>query len=66
MVEAEFHCVWASPEGDLIDLTPKIEHGDSIIFVPDPNISYTGVQIENTQEIAYQQSRCSGIYQIVS
>ena len=50
MVEAEFHCVWASPEGDLIDLSPKIEKGDAIIFVPDPNAKYTGVQIENIRK----------------
>lgn len=50
LVEAEFHCVWETPEGNLVDLTPKKEHGDAIIFIPDPDIKYTGVQIENIRK----------------
>lgn len=50
LVEAEFHCVWETPEGNLVDLTPKREKGDAIIFIPAHNIKYTGVQIENIRK----------------
>lgn len=35
MLTAEFHAVWESPDGDLIDITPKPQRETSIIFVPD-------------------------------
>src|ERR1700676_161605 len=28
--EAEFHCVWQNPEGDLIDVTPRNDHEEFI------------------------------------
>src|SRR5687768_5682713 len=45
MIEAEFHSVWRSPEGELIDITPNGFH--EIIFVPDKRHSYLGKQIDN-------------------
>lgn len=35
-VEAEFHCVWVSPEGEWVDVTPKADEETRILFVPDP------------------------------
>lgn len=32
---AEFHSVWISPEGDLIDITPKPAQETKILFLPD-------------------------------
>jgi len=51
LVEADFHCVWESPEDMLVDLTPKVEKGDAIIFLPDTTITYNGVQIENKRKL---------------
>lgn len=34
--EAEFHCVWRSPAGLLVDLTPKVDGESEILFLPDP------------------------------
>jgi hypothetical protein len=45
--EAEFHAVWRSPQGELIDITPKQSIVDNILFVPDDKIQYNGCQIEN-------------------
>ncbi len=33
---AEFHCVWRSPTGDLIDITPKPNRETTIVFVEMP------------------------------
>jgi hypothetical protein len=38
MLTAEFHSVWESPAGDLIDITPKPQRETTIVFVP--NRSY--------------------------
>jgi len=34
-VEAEFHAVWLSPAGDLLDITPRVDGEVNILFVPD-------------------------------
>jgi hypothetical protein len=33
--EAEFHCVWRSPDGALRDITPRVDGEKRICFVPD-------------------------------
>lgn len=35
MWNAEFHCAWESPEGELLDITPKPQFEQEIVFVPD-------------------------------
>src|SRR3989304_3847969 len=35
-IEAEFHSIWKSPEGEVIDLTPKRYTFDRILFLPNP------------------------------
>ena len=37
---AEFHCCWQSPEGELIDITPK--NDKRILFVPDLSRKFEG------------------------
>lgn len=46
-VEAEFHSVWHSPEGEHIDLTRKNDATAKILFLPDPHRSYEGRPINN-------------------
>lgn len=49
MVEAEFHAVWLSPEGEMVDITPK-PHGETrILFVPDERRRYTGITVDNVR-----------------
>lgn len=50
MIEAEFHCVWERPDGQLVDLTPKAPHVEKILFLPDPQRSYTGRQVNNIRK----------------
>ena len=50
LIEAEFHCVWESPERELIDITPKIYKTDFIIFLPDTTKRYTGRQVDNIRK----------------
>ena len=50
LVEAEFHAVWVSPEGEMIDITPK-QHGETqILFVPDERLRYEGRAIDNRRQ----------------
>jgi hypothetical protein len=48
-VEAEFHAVWRSPEGTLIDITPKATHDSSILFLLQPEAIYAGRQVNNVR-----------------
>lgn len=47
MIEAEFHAVWKSPHGSLVDITPKSKPIDRILFIPDYNSKYYGAQRNN-------------------
>ncbi|WP_375527399.1 hypothetical protein [Paenibacillus terreus] len=45
--EAEFHGIWKSHDGNLLDITPKNPHVESILFIQDDNVLYNGAQIDN-------------------
>lgn len=49
MVEAEFHAAWVSPEGALLDITPKEYSVSSILFLPDTTANYDGRQVNNVR-----------------
>lgn len=49
LVEAEFHAVWVSPTGEMLDITPKAEAETRILFVPDPQRHYEGVSVDNVR-----------------
>lgn len=36
MIEAEFHCAWETPDGQLLDITPRADGEERVLFVPDP------------------------------
>lgn len=37
LIEGEFHACWKSPSGNLVDITPKPDGEQQILFVPDSN-----------------------------
>ncbi len=47
LMEAEFHAVWISPDGDLIDISPRPIEFKEIMFLPDSSAVYSGKQIDN-------------------
>lgn len=49
LVEAEFHGVWRSPSGELIDVTKKGDGETEILFVPDEVRIYEGSRIDNVR-----------------
>lgn len=49
LVEAEFHAVWRSLDGNLIDITPKADGEEKILFIPDERRTYRGVSIDNVR-----------------
>lgn len=48
-VEAEFHAVWKTPAGELLDIAPKTRPTARIFFLPDPSARYTGFQVNNVR-----------------
>lgn len=49
-IEAEFHAVWASPEGQLVDLAPRSLRSSHVVFLPDPSRKYEGRQVDNIRK----------------
>lgn len=49
LVEAEFHAAWVSPEGEMVDITPKPQGETLVLFVPDERRCYDGVAIDNVR-----------------
>lgn len=47
LCEGERHAVWESEDGELIDITPREDKMDEIMFVSDPDFEYTGQVIDN-------------------
>jgi hypothetical protein len=48
-VEAEFHSVWRKPTGEFVDVAPKAEATQRILFLPDHAARYKGVQVNNVR-----------------
>jgi len=57
MIEAEFHQVWRSADGELRDVTPKVLPFPRILFVPDPRLTYDGRQINNIRRALTSDNR---------
>jgi hypothetical protein len=49
MIEAEFHAIWKSPNGQLIDITPKPINEELILFIEDTKAGYVGQQVDNVR-----------------
>jgi SEC-C motif-containing protein len=47
LVEAEFHSVWRSPSGKLIDVSTPPDVASRILFAPDTVRAYEGRQVNN-------------------
>ncbi len=47
LLEAEFHSVWKTPAGELVDITPKTLPFERILFIEDPEAVYEGKQVNN-------------------
>lgn len=57
IIEAEFHSVWVSPTGEMKDITPKEQGAEKILFLPDPELKYKGIQINNVRLNISPQNR---------
>lgn len=60
-VEAEFHAVWESPNGELIDIAPKNRPVERILFLPNKELTYTGRQVNNVRR-PLSSARCIAEY----
>ena len=49
MLEAEFHAVWRTPEGGLVDVTARADSQTDILFVADPARVFEGRQVNNVR-----------------
>jgi len=49
MIEAEFHAVWVSDGGELVDITPHADGERRIVFIPDHTRVYTKEPVDNVR-----------------
>jgi len=49
LIEAEFHAVWRSPEGELIDISTPPDYASCVLFLPDPTRVWDGRQVKNVR-----------------
>jgi hypothetical protein len=49
-IEAEFHSVWKSPDDIYVDITPKDDAHQEILFIPDSKKIYAGYSIDNIRQ----------------
>jgi hypothetical protein len=47
MLEAEFHAVWQTPDGNLLDLVPRERSFPFILFLKDTGRAYQGFPLDN-------------------
>lgn len=40
LIEAEWHSVWQSPDGELVDITPRNDNQRESIFIPEPGEAF--------------------------
>jgi len=45
LLDAEFHAVWVSDKGEYVDVTPKFDGEQSILFLPDSERIFTGEEL---------------------
>ena len=45
LLHAEAHCNWRSPQGEMIDITPKDDCEAQVLFLSDPNMKWQGRMI---------------------
>lgn len=50
-IEAQFHTVWCSPDGELQDITPRTNEEKIIMFFPDRNRKITFFEHKNSAAI---------------
>lgn len=51
IVEGNFHACWIDTSNQLIDITPKEDREQAILFLPDSKRIYDGTPIDNVREI---------------
>jgi hypothetical protein len=44
---AEFHSIWESPSGELVDITPHVDGERTIMFLPDPHRKWESRYVPN-------------------
>lgn len=55
-VEAEFHCVWQQPSGDLVDIAAKKHPTARVLFLADLHRKYEGKQVNNVRRTVKSDS----------
>lgn len=50
-IEAQYHAVWRAPEGSLVDVTPRADREETVLFIPDATRHLRLTNIENRPAI---------------
>jgi hypothetical protein len=50
IIEGNFHACWVDTAGQLVDITPKQDREQTILFLPDTKRVYDGTPVDNVRE----------------
>lgn len=49
-IEANFHAIWSSSDGELIDITPNRDGEKEILFLRDQSCEFKGLRVDNIRK----------------
>ncbi|MCK4843249.1 MAG: SEC-C domain-containing protein [Methylococcales bacterium] len=49
LVDLEFHAVWLSDDGEILDITPRSDEDRVVLFLPDDTLPYNGYMMPSLQ-----------------
>jgi hypothetical protein len=61
LIEGEFHAIWVSPQGELVDITPKRDGEERILFIPDKETVYDNKHIDNVRVALTDDAEVKGL-----
>jgi hypothetical protein len=64
MIEGEFHSLWVSPTGDLLDITPH-DGEERVLFVPDAGRRYLGQSVPNVRHFLRDDDEIALVRQMI-
>ena len=54
-VQGDFHAVWRRPDGRLVDVTPRKDQLQEILFLPDSRMNGKGVEVEPRRMMLHER-----------
>lgn len=65
LLNAEAHCNWRSPQGEMIDITPKLPREAKVLFLPDSNMKWEGRLIPCRRAVRFDSPKVHDLVRLL-